>query len=119
MVMTGATETLAGFFEPPNEISLEALPEELGTLLGELVELAFTDQPRRTVLPARSGGLTRWYGFSPSSVEERLLLEEIRSWVGSPIGSRVQHVLLDIDRPSRSTCPTSGRGPTSRADDHR
>ena len=93
MVMTGATETLAGFFEPPNEISLEALPEELGTLLGELVELEFTDQPRRTVLPARSGGLTRWYGFSPSSVEERLLLEEIRSWVGSPIGSRVQHVL--------------------------
>jgi hypothetical protein len=51
----------------------------------------------RTVLPARVGGVTRWYGLAPSDREARLLREELRCWLGPPISLRPRDVLGSSD----------------------
>lgn len=83
---------LLGFFSGPNEVSISELTNSQADLLVSLAGHVDGSALNRTVLPARAGGATRWYGFSSSGAEERLLLEELRSWVGAPIGSRVRQV---------------------------
>jgi hypothetical protein len=51
----------------------------------------------RTVLPARVGGVTRWYGLAPSDRQARLLREELRCWLGPPISTRLHDVIGSPD----------------------
>jgi hypothetical protein len=96
------SRSLTDFFSSPNEISIAELTTSQAELLSDLVDLGEEASLRRTVLPARSAGITRWYGFASSRTDERLLLEELRSWIGPPVGSRLRQVaagssdLLDI-----------------------
>lgn len=51
----------------------------------------------RTVLPARVGGRTRWYGLAPSDREARLLREELRCWLGPPISETTTELQVPDD----------------------
>lgn len=93
------SQSLTDFFSSPNEISLADLSASQAELLVGLVGRSYEMSLRRTVLPARGDGLTRWYGFTSSSTDERLLLEELRSWVGAPIGSRPRPIAVDSSDP--------------------
>lgn len=96
------SRSLADFFSSPNEISFAELTTSQAELLRDLADLGGDASLRRTVLPARNAGITRWYGFTSSRTDERLLLEELRSWIGPPVGSRLRQVaagssdLLDL-----------------------
>lgn len=81
--MTGTDSLIAAFYKPPNEIDLDELEESAGDLVRVLKSRI--DRGRRTILPARVNGNTRWYGFTPNGREARLLLEEMQSWLGPPI----------------------------------
>ena len=81
--MTDTDSLFAAFYKPPNEIVLDELEESVGDLVRVL--RGRVDQGRRTLLPARVNRNTRWYGFTPTGREARLLLEEMQSWLGPPI----------------------------------
>lgn len=71
------------FFSTPNEVRLDTLtgaPSELVTRL-----IAYAERGRRSLLPAKLGPTTRWYGLAPNGREERVLREEFRSWLGPPL----------------------------------
>ena len=81
--MTDTDSLIAAFYKPPNEIDLDELEESAGDLVRVLQ--GRIGKKRRTLLPARVNGNTRWYGFAPTGREARLLLEEMQSWLGPPI----------------------------------
>jgi hypothetical protein len=93
------SQSLTDFFSGPNEIGLDELSASQAELLKGLVGQGDETSLRRTVLPARSDGITRWYGFTSSSTDERLLLEELRCWIGAPVGSRLRQVAVDSSDP--------------------
>ena len=88
--MTGTDSLVAAFYKPPNEINLDELEESVGDLI-RVLQGRFANR-RRTLLPARVNGHTRWYGFAPTGRESRLLLEEMQSWLGPPLAERVSVV---------------------------
>ena len=88
--MTDLDSLIADFYAPPNEIDLDALKDSAGVLVRVL--LSRFEEKRRTLLPAGVNGVTRWYGFAPSGREARLLLEEMRAWLGPPLAGSVSVV---------------------------
>ena len=74
------------FWAPPNEVNRRALDQELGELIAQL-EGRISRGTLRSVLPAKVAGETRWYGFSPTDREQRMLAEELGAWLGPPISS--------------------------------
>ena len=79
------------FYSDPNEVDPVQIGGAPGELLGLLLSRLETSVVR-TLLPARVGGTTRWYGFAPTEREARLLREEIRCWLGPPISSHTVNV---------------------------
>lgn len=77
---------VTAFFAPPNEVDPDRLDESAGEMLSALLS-RLDGGKRRTLLPARCAGQTRWYGIAPSDREARLLREELKSWLGSPVSS--------------------------------
>jgi hypothetical protein len=71
------------FFSPPNTLKVAALIGAPGELVTRLV--ANVEGGNRSLLPARIGPVTRWYGVAPDSRQERILREELRAWLGPPI----------------------------------
>ena len=88
--MTDLDSLIADFYAPPNEIDFDTLNGSAGDLVGVL--LSRFQERRRTLLPAGVNGVTRWYGFAPSGREARLLLEEMRAWLGPPLAGSVSVV---------------------------
>jgi hypothetical protein len=79
------TESLTqAFYSPPNEVDPSRLPGDVTDLLNRL-RTRLESPGARTVLPARVGGVTRWYGLAPSQREARLLREDLRCWLGPPL----------------------------------
>ena len=74
------------FWAPPNEVDRQALNQELGELIAQL-EGRISRGALRSILPAKVAGETRWYGFSPTDREQRMLAEELGAWLGPPISS--------------------------------
>lgn len=73
----------ADFFDTPNEIDVISLEGEPRELIQALLDRLVDD--RRTLLPARVNGGTRWYGLARSELDARLLVEELASWLGPPL----------------------------------
>ncbi|WP_419921894.1 protein DpdD [Candidatus Poriferisodalis sp.] len=71
------------FYDAPNEIDVDSLQGTPGELIRML--LSRLGEGRRTLLPARVNGETRWYGFAGSDRDGRLLAEELASWLGPPL----------------------------------
>lgn len=83
------------FFSAPNQIDLDRLPQEVASLVGHLLARARSDDRPRTILPARVSGESRWYGIAQSAPEGRNLREEMKSWLGPPVGRHVAQVSPD------------------------
>ena len=98
---------VSSFFAPPNEVNLDGLKEEAGELLRVL--LGRLEQGARTLLPARTGSQLRWYGLAQTDREARILFEELRAWVGPPLGSETAYVDLsstnEMDRRALELVP--------------
>lgn len=95
------------FYSPPNEISPAALGGAAGELLTFLVA-RLSDGTKRTVLPARVGGATRWYGIAPTDRDARLLREELRSWLGPPLAvaaAKVENATDALDQHALALTP--------------
>lgn len=75
---------LANFYAPPNDVDPARLQGPADELL-RVMMARLDGASSRTLLPARVDGRTRWYGIAPSAREARLLLEEMRSWLGPPL----------------------------------
>lgn len=73
----------ADFYGTPNEIDVNALEGEPRELIHALLHRLADD--KRTLLPARVDGETRWYGLARSELDARLLIEELASWLGPPL----------------------------------
>ena len=71
------------FYDAPNEIDVDSLQGKPGELIRML--LSRLVEGKRTLLPARVNGETRWYGFAGSDRDGRLLAEELASWLGPPL----------------------------------
>jgi hypothetical protein len=87
-----ADRLISRFFTAPNEIDAARLPDEVASLVGQLLARARSHDRPRTVLPARIDAETRWYGVAQTAAEGRQLREEMRSWLGAPITSGVAQV---------------------------
>jgi hypothetical protein len=112
MTDSSLTET---FYAPPNEIDPSQLEGVLGDLLGLLISrLQLTTL--RTLLPARVGGVIRWYGLAPSDREARLLREEVRCWLGPPISSGMINVGTSADHLDREALRLVPDGAVVRVD---
>lgn len=74
---------VAAFYDPPNEVNIDGLPEEAAELMRVL--LSRLADGKRTLLPARVDSRTRWYGIVGSDRDARLLTEEMGSWLGPPL----------------------------------
>lgn len=72
------------FYSSPNEISPSELGEDLAELLGEL-RSRLEHLGKRTLLPARVSGTTRWYALAPSRRDGRLMRDEVQGWMGRPL----------------------------------
>jgi hypothetical protein len=83
------------FFGSPNELP-QPLPSGMAALVNRLVE-RLDPAGCRTLLPARVGGATRWYGISSPGLQTRLLLEDLRSWLGSPVAPAATVVMVAAD----------------------
>ncbi len=71
------------FFDSPNEVDVDSLKGETAELIRVL--LSRLAEGKRTLLPARVSGTTRWYGVAGSERDGRLLTEEMASWLGPPL----------------------------------
>lgn len=87
---------LQRFYSPPNLIDLDDLDPSLAGVINTLAKRIEYDDVR-TVLPAKTSGTTRWYGLAPSDRQARLLRDEMRSWLGSPISGGVEEVRAAVD----------------------
>jgi len=94
--MTEITTRLTEFYAAPNEVDRANAKGAVGDLLGGLVA-RLDPGGKRTLLPARVAGMTRWYGVAPTDRDARLLLEEMQSWLGPPVSPRVAVVRSDAD----------------------
>ena len=74
---------VGAFYDPPNEVDIDGLPEEAAELMRVL--LSRLADGKRTLLPARVDSRTRWYGIVGSDRDARLLTEEMGSWLGPPL----------------------------------
>lgn len=83
------------FFSAPNEVRLDTLAGAPGELVTRLI--GYAEVGRRSLLPARLGPTTRWYGLAPTGREERVLREEFRSWLGPPFTSNLVTVTAARD----------------------
>ncbi len=95
---------LPDFFAPPNEISLDSLSGAPGALVARLI--ARVEGGRRSLLPARVGAVTRWYGVAPPGRQARDLREELRHWLGPPLAMEPAAALTggdDMDRAAAAT----------------
>lgn len=88
------SESVEHFYTAPNEVNLGQLRGEFADLMTVLIS-RFPE--RRTVLPARVNGVTRWYGIAPSEREGRLLREELANWLGEPISASNRSTNLQGD----------------------
>ena len=71
------------FYDPPNEVDINSLQDELADLIRVL--LSRLADGKRTLLPAKVNNTTRWYGIARSDRDGRLLMEEMESWLGPPL----------------------------------
>ena len=71
------------FYDEPNEVDVNSLQGEAAELIQVL--LSRLVDGKRTLLPARVGNTTRWYGIAGSDRDGRLLMEEMASWLGPPL----------------------------------
>ena len=71
------------FYDPPNEVDINSLQDELADLIRVL--LSRLADGKRTLLPAKVNNATRWYGIARSDRDGRLLMEEMESWLGPPL----------------------------------
>ena len=74
---------VGAFYEPPNEVDINGLPEDAEALIRVLMRRLADG--KRTLLPARVNSRTRWYGIVGSDRDARLLTEEMGSWLGRPL----------------------------------
>lgn len=74
---------VGAFYDDPNEVDLNGLPEDAEALMRVL--LRRLADGKRTLLPARVNSRTRWYGIVGSDRDARLLTEEMGSWLGPPL----------------------------------
>ncbi|SVB07823.1 uncharacterized protein METZ01_LOCUS160677, partial [marine metagenome] len=81
-------------------VDRQALDLDLGELVTQL-EGRITRGTLRSLLPAKVAGETRWYGFSPTDREQRMLAEELGAWLGPPISSGPRLVNNDGDELDR------------------
>lgn len=112
--MTSAS-SMEAFYSPPNEI----VPSRLEGATGELLEFLLArvqSQAIRTLLPARVGGATRWYGLAPSDREARFLREEVRCWLGPPISAGAIDVADSSDPLDRNALRLVPSGAVMRVD---
>ncbi len=94
------------FFRPPNLIDMDASTGEPAALIGAFI--ARGESGQRSLLPARSKEGTRWYGFARDERQGRLLAEELRSWLGPPVGlpvTRVDTPRDDVDAAAHRAFP--------------
>lgn len=82
----GVTDPSNPFFTSPNEIVPSQLEGELAQLLDTL-RTRFDRLGKRTLLPSRTAGVTRWYGLAPTPRDGHLLRDEIRCWLDRPLTS--------------------------------
>lgn len=82
-----STDLLGDFYSPPNEVDPGQLDGDAGEMLATLTARVASGT-RRSLLPARRGGVTSWYGIAPTDREARLLREEIRCWLGPPVSTQ-------------------------------
>lgn len=81
--MTDIDARVSAFYDEPNEVDVNTLRGEAAELLRVL--LSRLADSKRTLLPARVNGTTRWYGIAGSDRGGRLLTEEMASWLGPPL----------------------------------
>jgi hypothetical protein len=112
MTRTSLTEA---FYLPPNEIDPSQVEGAAGELLRYLLS-RLQSHTTRTLLPARIGGATRWYGLAPSDREARLLREEVRSWLGPPISARTINIENSSDPLDRQALRLVPAGAVLRVD---
>ena len=74
---------VGAFYDHPNEVDINGLPEEAAELMRVL--LRRLADGKRTLLPAKVNNRTRWYGIVGSDRDARLLTEEMGSWLGPPL----------------------------------
>ena len=74
---------VSAFYDAPNEVDINTLLGEAAELIRVLLSRLADD--KRTLLPARVNGRTRWYGIAGSDRDGRLLTEEMASWLGPPL----------------------------------
>ncbi len=84
------------FFDPPNIARSTDLSPATGGLVQDLAA-RLMDRPCRTLLPAQVGGNVRWYAVASDGRQSRLLMEEVRSWLGPPIASAASMVVGPAD----------------------
>lgn len=104
-----AVDEIADFYSPPNEVDPRRVDGEAGEMLEALAARLVANE-LRTLLPARTGGSTRWYGIAPTDREARLLREEIRCWLGPPISVRIADVTDVADPLDREAKRLAGTG---------
>lgn len=98
--------SVTDFFASPNLIDMDSLTGEPAALIRALV--ARGESGQRSLLPARWEEGTRWYGFARDGRQERLLGEELRSWLGPPVGMPVTSVITardDMDAAAQRAFP--------------
>lgn len=87
------------FYQTPNDVDLNSLQGSIAELVQTL--LSRLADGKRTLLPARVNSTTRWYGVAGSDRDGRLLMEEMASWLGAPMGNQisvVEHSDDEVDK---------------------
>lgn len=106
---------LDAFFGPPNSARPAELPPTAAQLLDDLG--ARLDRvPCRTLLPARVGDDIRWYAIASDGRQSRLLLEEVRSWLGPPIAKPASMVVVPTDEVDERALELLSGGVVARVD---
>ena len=112
--MNATEELINDFYSQPNDVSLTSLKGANAELADELQLRLLAG--KRTLLPARVEGETRWYGFAPSDREGRLLIEEMTSWLGPPFCKPAFTVQAPLDKVDQAARALAGEGVLLRAD---
>jgi hypothetical protein len=110
-----SADLLAEFYSAPNEVDPGQLDGDAGDMLATLTARV-TSGTRRSLLPARRGGVTSWYGIAPTDREARLLREEVRCWLGPPVSTRAVDLHGSDDSLDRVASRLAGSGAAIRID---
>ncbi len=100
-------------YEAPNDVELSSLDSGSSDLIRVLVSRLTVG--KRTLLPARVEGETRWYGIAGTDRDGRLLAEEMDSWLGPPVGSGASIVGTSADLVDENAARLVGNGVLLRA----